>query len=307
MASNVHDFSEYSEAFELGLTEVYVDELTKLPKEYYPWLREYPANHFFDTDWVLSGLGVMPTKDIGAEIITDKIIRGPTKRHGMQPYALALIIQYEVIRWDLYEIFEPIVRELAKSAVDRYNLVAYKLLNEHTTTTDVNYQTYQLEVPVSTTHTRLDGGTWSNRLANDEGVSYEGFQKAIILLRKLVNERGRFVRVVPDKIIVPVDTKWIAATILDSVGRAGTSDNDINTMYGYFGCTDSVYLNVPTAWWMQCDKSDRAFRVAMRLGDNPDIVRDQDPRTRNRFFSSYCSFEIGTFDTRGIIGSTGGA
>ena len=307
MASNVHDFSEYAEAFELGLTEVYVDELTKLPKEYYPWLREYPAQHFFDTDWVLSGVGVMPTKDIGAEIITDKILRGPTKRHGMQPYALALVIQYEVIRWDLYSIFEPVVRELAKSAVDRYNLIAYKLLNEHTTTTDSNYLTYQGEVPVTQTHTRLDGGSWSNRLANDEGVSYEGFQKAIILLRKLVNERGRFVRVVPDKVIVPVDTKWIALTILDSVGRSGTADNDVNTMYGYFGCTDSVYLSEPTFWWMQCSKNDRAFRVAMRLGDNPDIVRDQDPRTRNRFFSSYCSMEMGTFDTRGIVGSTGGA
>ena len=308
MPSQVHNFAEYAEAFELGLTEVYKDELKKLPKQYTDWLRETPANAFFDTDWVVSGLGVMPTKEIGAEITTDKIIKGPTKRHGMQPYALALIIQYEVIRWDLYDVFEPIVRELAKSAIDRYNLVAYKFLNEAFTTTDPNYQTYQLEVPVTQTHTRLDGGVWSNRLANDEGISYIGMQEALILLRKLVNERGRYVAVEPNTVLVPVDTEWIAETVINSSLRPGTTDNDKNTLHGKYGIHSSVYFNAQTSYWfLQCAKSNLAFKVAMRMGDNPDIIRDHDPRTRNRFFSSYCSFEFSTFDTRGIVGSTGGA
>lgn len=308
MPSTIHNFSEYAEAFELGLTEVYKDELKKLPKEYGTWLREKPAQHFFDTDWVVSGLGIMPKKEIGGEITTDKILKGPTKQHGMQPYALALIIQYEVVRWDLYDVFEPIVRELAKSAVDRYNLVAFKFLNEAFATTDPNYLTYQGEVPVTQTHTRLDGGTWSNRLANDEGISYLGMQEALILLRKLVNERGRFVKVTASKVIVPVDTEWIAETVINSALRPGTTDNDLNTLKGKYAVESSVYLDASTTFWfLKCEKGNLAFKVCMRLGDNPDIVRDNDPRTRNRFFSSYCSFEFATFDTRGIVGSTGGA
>lgn len=307
MVSTIHNFAAYAEAFELGLTEVYKDELQKLPKEYTAWLREYPAQHFFDTDWVVSGLGVMPKKEIGESITTDKVIKGPTKRHGMQPYALALIIQYEVLRWDLYDVFEPIVRELAKSAVDRYNLVAYKFINEAFTTTDPNYLTYQGEVPVTATHKRLDGGTWSNQLPNNDALSYLGMQAALIVLRKLVNERGRFVAVTPERVIVPVETEWVAKTIIGSALRPGTSDNDLNTLEGKYDIHSSVYFSENVAaWFLQCSKENRAFKVAMRLGDDPDIVRDNDPRTRNRFFSSYCSFEFATFDTRGIVGSTGG-
>ena len=305
--SQTHRFSDFPLAFELGLTKVYRDELKQHPKHYYNWLAEYPAKHFFDTDWMNSGLGVMPSKAIGSQITVDKILNGPSKQHGMTPYAQALVIQYEVMRWDLYDVFKPVVRELPKSAVTRYNLVAYGFLLQAFTVVDSKYKTYQSEAACLTNHTRLDAGTWSNRLAADEGLSYEAIQSALIIMRKLVNERGLFVNMEPKMLETSVDQAWLAETYLQSTLRPGTADNDKNTLRGGLSHHCSPYLTQATYWFLFCRKGDPAHKVWMRLGDNPDLVKDQDTRTRDRIFTSYCSFEFATMNTPGMVGSTGGA
>lgn len=301
--ASVHQFNEFTEAFELGLTEVHKDELAKQPKMYGVWLREVPAEHFFDTDWVVSGLQVMPEKEIGSVVETDKIINGPTKKFDLQPYALGLVIQYEVYRWDLYSVFPDLTRELAKSATDRYNLVAYGALNNGFSTSDSTYQTFQSETIFNDSHTRLDGGTWDNR--DTIGLSYLGIQEGIINLRKLVNERGRFVRVTPKLVITSVEQDWMARTLVNSEYRPETANNDMSTIYGDFDVHSSPYITTAEHWFLWCDKE--RIKMYMRIGDKPDLIHDSDVRTRNRVSTSYCSFEMAVFDSRGTWGSTGGA
>lgn len=300
-----HQFSEFTTALELGLTNAYRDTVKLQPKQYGMWLKEVPAQQWFDTDWMVSGLGVMPTKDIGGEIQTDKILQGPTKQFDLQSYALAITMDYELIRWDLYGIFPGLVRQLAKTATDQYNLVTYDLLNLAFTAATAEYQTYRSEVPVTTAHTRLDGGTWSNQLASNDGLSYEGIQKALTLLRKTVNERGRFEIINPRWLHTSVDQEWIGETLLNSTLRPMTTDNDMNTLMGKLRCIASVYFTATLAWFLQCPKGTDCFKVNLRVGDAPDLMRDYDPRTRNRIMTSACSFKLAVFDTRGLVGSTG--
>jgi phage major head subunit gpT-like protein len=308
MPSNVIHMNDHSEAFELGLTTVYRDELKRLPVEYRDILREKKAMHFFDTEWVVSGLGVMPEKTIGGNIPVDRILDGPTKKHGMKTYAVGLVIVYEALRWDLYDVFEPLARELPRSAVDRYNLVAYEFYEQAFTATDTKYKNYQGEAAISATHARLDGGTWSNRLTDDDALSYEGIQEALVLIRRTVNDRGRFVQLKPSVLIVAPEQEWVADTILNSTKRPNEATNDKNTLSGKgLRVHTSNYLTTPQPWFLQCSKRERGFQVCMRLGDSPDLVRDTDNRSRNKLMTSYCSFEFAVFQTRGLVGSSGGA
>lgn len=309
MPSNVHTMAEFADAFELGLTRVYRDELKRIPVEYRSVIREKPAKHFYDTEWVVSGLGTMPTKAVGGEIEVDKIISGPTKRHGMQPYALALVIVYEAIRWDLHSIFAPLARSLPKSATDRYNLVAYDFYeNAFNSSASAKYLNYQGEAPCSTSHQSLDGSTWSNRLAGNDALSYEAIQEAEVLLTRTTNDRGQYVQIRAKHLICAVEQKWIAKTILMSDKRPGTANNDMNTLSSDgLSIHTSVFLTTPEYWFLQCSKNEPGFQVCMRMGDSPDLVRDSDSRTRNRIMTSYCSFEFANFQDRGLVGSSGGA
>lgn len=288
--------------FEYGLSRVYKDEVKTLPKQYKGWLREEKATAFYETSFDVSDLGTMPEKTIGGSIELDQIYEGDQKVHALKTYALALVIVYEVLRWDLYGVFPRLMNRLAKSATTRYNLVSFAILNNSFSTADANYTDLRGEALFGSTKTRLDGGTWDN--AGTIGLSYTGVQQGKIDLTKQVNERGIFIDPSPDKLICSTEQRWIADTILQSSKRPGTADNDANTVRGAFTPFDSPYLTNQTYWWLW-SKADAD--VCLRMGDPPELRFDGDIRTMDRVGMAYCSFFVKVDKARGCWGSTGGA
>lgn len=303
MPSGIHEFASYAEAFALGLTDVYEDELKQHPRSYTAFLKESAAQHWYDTDWMVSGLGAMPEKGIGEAVSTDTILKSPTKQYTLTPYALGVVIEYEAIRWDLYGVFDGLAEELAKSAVDRYNIVGHSVLNNSFSAPSATYQIYNGDHICDTSHTRLDGGTWSNESSDSIGLSYLGIQQAKTDLAKLVNERGRYVMVTPKTLICSEDNRWIAETILKSEWRPDNANQNVNLLKNGMTVYASPYLSNANYWWIQCDKG--MVRMKMRLGDKPTLSKDNDIRTRNILMHSYCSFGLGIFDSKGLWGSLG--
>lgn len=299
------EFQQYLEDFALGLTKVYEDELKRHNRTYTAFLQEESVSRWFDTDWAVSGLGTMPTKAIGAAVTTDRLLKAPTKQYELTPYALGVVIDYEAIEWDLYGIFKGLPNELAKSATERYNLVGYSLLNNSFSAPDSSYQIYSGENMISTSHTRLDGGTWTNQVSGNPGISYLGYQAARILITKIVNERGIFVIMSPERIICSEDQAWIADELTMSGARPDQSNPAVVNQMKRLGTHASPYLTTPQYWWVQAKKSD--VNIGMRLGNKPRLDRDQDVRTRALVMTSYCSFGVRVWDSRGLVGSTGGA
>jgi hypothetical protein len=306
MSTNVLRLNEFTEATELGLTDVYKDEYKRLKREYTDWVNEVDAKHWVDTDIVYSGLGVAPEKTLGGRIQSDRILKGPQKSHTLVPYALALVMEREIREWDLYDVFKPVVRDMAKSHVVRMNLVAYGfLINAFNASANAKYLTYRSEAPCSTSHTRLDGGTWSNRLSPNLGLSYVGIQEADILLAKMVNERGIFIPAMGERILCSADKRWIANTLINSELRPSSADNDLNDLKGKYQVHACPYLTQEEYWFLQGPKSGRGFVVAMRIGVEPEMTRDVEISTQNAIFASYSSFDWKTIDPRHFIGSTG--
>lgn len=302
-------FQQFLEAFSTGITQVYEDGLKQHTKTYPAILREEKARHWFDTEWMTSGLGAMPRKGIGAAVSTDTILKSPTKQHELDAYALAVVVEYEAMRWDLYGVFEGLPEELAKSAVDRYNVLGYALYNNSFNAN--SNSAYQIiaggtaENIISTSHVRLDGGAWSNGLTGNPGLSYLALQDAKINLGKLVNQRGRFVVVSPGTLITSVDQEWIADEIVMSQWRPDNANQNVNLFKGKLKTHASPYLTTPQYWWILSDKRD--IKMYMRLGEGPMLKRDQDIRTQSLIVMSYCSMNTACYNSMGLVGSTGGA
>lgn len=299
-------FSQFLEAFELGITDWHKDQLKLHPKEYLPFLREEKAKRYFDTDIASSGLGIVSSKDIGADFNFDEIFKGPTKEYQLEQWGIAVLIQMEMLQWDLFNVFQGLAGEMAKSHIDRYNLVAFSVLeNGFDGSADSKYLTFQGEALFSATHTRLDGGTWENH--STAGLSHLGLQEALIIMKKQVNERGRYVMIQAKRLLCSIDKEWIADTLLGSEHLPGTDHNDINTLRrrGLSKVDPSPYFPNADYWFLWGDTSQ--IKMKMRLGKRPDLERDIDARTRNRIWTSYCSFGLGIFNSLGTFGSTGGA
>ena len=296
-------FQQFLEAFSIGLTNAFEDDLKQHKKTYPEFLREEQAKHWFDTDWMTSGLGAMPRKEIGAAVSTDTIFKGPTKRHQLDAFALAVVIDHEALEWDLYGVFEDFPNELAKAAVDRYNVLGHAILNYSFAAPSADYQTFLGENMISTAHTRLDGGTWTNQLVGNPGISYLALMEIDILLARMVNERGRYIVMRASKLICAPEQAWIAREVIKSEYRPDTSGRVVNQAKGQYDIYTSPYLTNAQYWWAQSDKRD--LRAWMRLGKGPMLKRDQEIRTLALVMVSYMSCNTAVFDSRGLIGSTG--
>jgi hypothetical protein len=297
-------FNQNRELFEVGLNQVYKDTLPLHPQQYKTWLREETATEFYKTDYAASGLGVMPEKQPGQRFAMDRPKFSPTKQHVMRTYGLSLVIQYEVMRWDLYKVFKPVTMQLAKSAQTRYDLVAFGLLNNGFSTANSAYLDYRGDAICATSHSRLDGGTWKNRPTQDMGLSMNALQTATTDMKKTPNDRGLYTTLIPRLLITAVENEWIAKVLLKSATNPENANQAHSPVTDYnLKHLPSVYITTPTAWFLCADKE--IYKICMALGDSPDLMMDSEPGTRNRIYTSYCSFRLEVFDGKGIYGSTG--
>ncbi len=303
-ATEVIRFDEKREYFELGLSTAYRDTLKVRPNAYKEWLSEETATEFFKTESATSGLGIMAEKVIGGTPQTDRLYYGTTKTYTLKTYGLALVMQYEVMRWDLFKVFAPLGGELAKTAITRYDLVAYGLWNNAFSTSDSVYTNYKSEAICATAHVRMDGGTWKNRPTTDVGLSTTALQTATTDIKKTVNNRGKFVILTPRTLITTVENEWLSKILLQSEYNPDNANMQYSPLRSYgLKVHTSPYITTSTYWFVTCDKSD--YRIRMGIGDKPDLRIDNEPGTRNRSYNSYCSFRMETFESYGVYGSTG--
>ena len=304
MPSGVMQFSDYQEFLALGLTDAFTDGLKLQPIMFDEWLKSETVKRWLDTDIIYSGVGQMPQKGIGSNIQTDTILKGTSKQYSLVPYALGVVLEYEVMRWEQYGIFEDLGPELARAATERYNVVAYSLLNNAFSAPNATYQTYQSEDLIDVAHTRLDEGTWSNRQSGNPGLSHQALQQTRIDLNRSVNERGKYGMLTPTLLIVPPELGPLAEEILNSTGRSDVANPAVyNTEKGKLRVHESPFLTSATAWFIICDKN--RVRVKMRYGDKATLSRDSDFRNKNMLMSTYCSFNVASYNSLGWYGSDG--
>lgn len=302
--TNVARLQEFSALLERGLSKVFMDDLPTHDQLYGTWLRTKTAEEWIEDELVTTGLGPMPEKGIGGPFTTDKPLISDPKDYELATYALAVVMEYELVRWDKYRVFTRIAKLLKRSGVDRKNITAYSILNNSLATSDPVYQTYSGEALCSTAHVLLRGGTGKNAPTTAADISYLGMQEAITDFDLLENEDGLFVMLSPSKVVTHPAKHWIAETILKSQYRPDNANMNYNTVKGKFALHgNSPYLTSQGPWWMLADKDE--LEISFRMGDDFQLRRSFDHGTWNNVFTAYCSFTVGVLHWQGIWGSAG--
>ncbi len=303
--SNAAQAEEYSDFLKSGLDDIFEDQLPTHEKLYRGWLMETDAEEWKEDAIVITGLGAMPEKPVGGAFIPDKPFKSTTKVYSTRTWGIAYIAEYELIRWDLYDIFDMMEDEMARSAVDRCNIQATSILNNAFSTADAVYTTYAAESIADATHALLGGGTTTNRSSTNAALSYSGLQEARSDFMTLQNERGIFVRLKPKNLIVHPDNEWWAQTLVKSSGRPETADNDTNVLPSWAVIGDNPYLTSANAWFLTADKKTLGKALRFRIGDRPQTRHDFDHSTWNSVRSCYQSNRVEVVHYQGLWGSDG--
>lgn len=306
--ASVARLQQYAALLELGLSKVFKDTLPTHPKLYGAWLAEKKAKEFTEDELLTSGFGTMPSKPIGGPFTTDKPKISDEKDYTLLTYGLGFVIEYEMMRWDKYQVFENITKKLTRSGVDRKNVDTYAILNNATDSgADAKYLTYSGEALCSTSHNLLRGGTAKNAPSAAVALSYLGVQEAITDFYLLPNEDGLFIVLSPSKLICHPSRKWIANTIVGSDYRPDNANMNKNTLKDAdLSVHCSPYLTSTTRWFVTADKQTlKDHSMSFHIGDDLMFRRDNEQSTWNATFTMYGSWRVGVFHWYGMWGTDG--
>jgi hypothetical protein len=282
-----------------GLRQVIFDDLAQHAEEYSQFFNIFPSESAYEEEQLVAGLGSVPIKPEGESLSYDEPIMGGSYRYTHQAYGLGFQVTREMWDDDKYGIMRKVSQDFAGGIRQTLEATHANVLNNGFTTT----KTIDGETLFNTAHPLLGGSSYSNRSATDIALSISGLQEILLLFEKMVNERGLLRRMVPQRLLIPVDLQFKAQEILFSSYKPYTGNNEVNSMQGRLDPFTNHYLTSTTAWFVLGSNSDHTLQSFWRV--KPQFESQDDFDTKGAKYSVYFRFSAGVTNWHGTAGSDG--
>ena len=158
----------------------------------------------------------------------------------------------------------------------------------------------------STAHPLVNGGTNSNEPSAGADLNETSLEAAIIQISAWTDERGLLIAARPRKLVIPPALQFVATRLLETEGRPGTADNDLNAMKSNGSIPEGYkinhYLTDTDAWFLMTDVPNglkHFTRSPMATS------MDADFDTGNSRYKARERYSFGVSDPLGIFGSPG--
>ena len=289
---------------EPGLNALFGLEYNRYENEHAEIFDTETSERAFEEEVMLSGFGQAPTKGEGAAVTYDSAQETFTSRYSHETVALAFALTEEAIEDNLYDTLSSrYTRALARSMATTKQVKAANVLNNAFSTSFPGGDGKPL---LTTDHPTLSAGDQSNEPSTAADLNETSLENAMIDIAAFKDERGIKVNVQARKLIIPPQLQFVADRILNSPGRVGTSDNDINAMRNMGmlpeGYVVNHYLTDADAFFIKTDSPNgmKHFeRAAMTTGMEGDF------ETGNVRYKARERYSFGFSDWRGMYGSPG--
>lgn len=293
--------AQFARLLQEGLNTVFGLEYKRHPEEWRSCFDVSNSEKAFEEDQMITGFAGAAVKAEGTGVQFDEAMEGWTSRYTHETVALAFAITQEAIEDNLYmSMGAKYAKALARSMQHTKEIKAASLFNF---ATDAGSTYGDGQPMLSAVHPLVGGGVQSNILANTD-LSESALEDALILIRKMKDDRGIPVAIRPKSLIIPPELEYVAHRILRSKLRPGTADNDANAIrdMGIFGSDPKVITRItnPTSWFIKTDVND-----GLRYFNRKSLKRtvDNDFHTGNYLYQTRERYSVGMTDFRGVVGS----
>ncbi len=248
-----------------------------------------------------TGFGLAPVKPEGAPIQYDSDQQGykSTFRHVV--YALGYIVTMEELADGQYRIISTRrSANLARSMRWTAEIVHANVLNRGF---DTNYAIGDGAALFSASHPTISCN--QSNLLSSADLSETAIEDAAKAVWRIKSARGQPMGTGIRRLIITPEDSFNATRILNSVLRAGTSNNDINALNAMGTVPEVVvnyYLTDTDSWYVQTNVPDGLMSM---WRNEPNLEQDNDFDTKNARASSYMRFAAGVGDWRNIFGNAG--
>jgi hypothetical protein len=305
--------SSFAKALWPGVNAWYGDAYTQYPVEWTNLFESHTSRRAFEEDVGASYFGLASVKNEGAPIVYDTSRQGFTSRYNHVVYALGFIITREIYEDDQYDIVgKQKATSLAFSMRQTKEIVAANVYNRAFSTSYTGGDGASLiasaassSVGGSATAPNIAGGTYTNGPSAAVDLSEAALEQACIDIAGFTNDRGLKIAVRPQTLVIPKELMFEAKRILQTDGRVGTDNNDLNAIKT-MGMIPSVvvnhYLTDTDAWFIRTDVKN-GLKYFERRADAFDM--DEDFDTENAKYKATARYSFGWTDRRAIYGSPG--
>ena len=296
-----------------GLNALFGLEYEKYEDEHSMIYETESSDLSFEEEVKLSGFGAAPTKGEGESIVFDSAQESFTARFNHETVAMGFAITEEAMEDNLYDSLSArYTKALARAMAYTKQVKAASPLNNGFTNAfqsgdGVNLFTASGDgVTGGDGHPLVSGGKNDNRPVTGADLNETSLEAAIIQIAGWTDERGLLIASRPRKLIVPPALMFVATRVLQTEGRVGTADNDLNAIYtnGSIpeGYSVNHYLTDTNAWFLITD-----IPNGMKLFERAALENsmDGDFDTGNVRYKARERYSFGVSDPLGIFGSPG--
>ena len=296
-----------------GLNALFGLEYAKYEDEHTMIYESESSDRSFEEEVKLSGFGAAPVKAEGSAISYDSAQESFTARYNHETVAMGFSITEEAMEDNLYDSLSArYTKALARGmAYTKQVKSAFPLNNGFTNAFQggdgVNLFTAAGDgVAGGNGHPLVNGGTNSNRPVTAADLNEVSLEDAVINIAAFTDERGLLIAARPRRLIVPPALMFVATRLLETEGRVGTADNDINALRNNGsipeGYSVNHYLTDSNAFFLITDVPN-----GMKHFERTPLETsmDGDFDTGNVRYKARERYSFGVSDPLGIYGSPG--
>ena len=286
-----------------GLNALFGLEYGKYENEHAEIYETETSERSFEEEVKLSGFGAAPVKQECAQVSFDTAQESFTARYNHETVAMGFSVTEEAMEDNLYDSLSArYTKALARAMAYTKQVKAASLLN-------TGFDTFTSGDGVTlfnASHPTVAGGTNANRPSVAADLNETSLEDAVINIAAFVDERGLLIAARPRKLVVPPALMFVATRLLQTEGRVGTADNDLNAIRNNGsipeGFSINHYLTDTDAFFVTTDVPNgmkHFVRTPMATS------MDGDFDTGNVRYKARERYSFGVSDPLGIYGSPG--
>ena len=294
--------SQLAKELEPGLNALFGMEYDRYEAEHAEIFDTESSDRAFEEETLIVGFGNAEVKSEGSGVRFDNANEGYTSRYTHETVALAFALTEEAVEDNLYDrLGARYTKALARSMANTKQIKAASVLNNAFSTTGGDGK-----VLIATDHPLGGGGSLANRATTMADLNETSLEDALINISTFTDDRGLNIALRGMKLIVPPQLQFVADRLLQTPGRVGTSDNDINSIRNQGMIPDGYvvnhYLTDTDAFFLKTDCPD-GFKYFERSPMQTALEGDFD--TGNMRYKARERYSFGYSNFRAVFGSQG--
>ena len=287
-----------------GLHALFGLEYDRYAAEYDDIFDSESSERAFEEEVMLTGFGEAPVKSEGSHVTYDTAQESYTARYTHETIALAFSLTEEAIEDNLYDTLSSrYTRALARSMMQTKNIKGANVLNNAFSSSYLGGDGVEL---CSTAHPTVANENQKNELSTAADLNETSLEQALIDIAAFEDERGLKINAQARKLLIPSALQFVADRLLESPGRVGTADNDINAVRNMGmvpeGYVVNHFLTDTDAFFLKTDVPN-GLKHFTRTPVSTNMEGDFE--TGNVRYKARERYSFGFSDWRGIFGSPG--